>query len=436
MYMLSILITGIVQKFAPVPSAGANTNLYFPHVVSDASWQTEIALINTGDRITAGMLRAFSDEGRLIETKDVVLSAHGRRQIDVAAEFADHADIGYIIFKTNSVDLQGYAKFYREGVYRAAVPAVKEFNTSDIFIPHIASDARWWTRLCLLNTTPESKEWTILFNDGQTRNIMLNAHEHRSFDIASLFDNQPQPDIQSAVIFNANGIIGLEIFGSTDGNRLEGIPLTDKMASTLYYPHVAGDGWWTGVVAYNPSDLACTMTVTPYALNGSPLGSSTLPIAGKGKYVGAVSNLGLPAETSWFRIDSTRPLSGFELFGTDNDNQLGACAGGVNAGLKEGVFPKIEKDGWTDIVLVNTEARSAYVTLTAYDDNGTPVDGRTIIIRGHAKVVKPVEELFLHDISGATYIIYLSDRNIVGFQLNGCAEGTMLDGLPALVGAD
>ena len=131
-----------VQKFAPVPSAGANTNLYFPHVAANAPWQTEIAIINTGDRIAAGMLRAFSDEGRLIEAKDIALSAHGRRQIDVAAEFADHADIGYIIFETNSVDLQGYAKFYREGVYRAAVPAVKEINTSDIFIPHIASDAR------------------------------------------------------------------------------------------------------------------------------------------------------------------------------------------------------------------------------------------------------------------------------------------------------
>ena len=192
----------------------------------------------------------------------------------------------------------------------------------------------------------------MTFSDGQTRNITLNANEHEAFSIRELFDNQPQPDIQSAVIFNANGIIGLEIFGSTDGNRLEGILLTDKMASTLYYPHVAGDGWWTGVVAYNPSDLACTMTVTPYDTQGTALASSTLSIAGKGKYVGAVSELGLPDGDGMVQDRLvTRPLSGFELFSTIDNQQLAAYAGGVGTGAKEGVFPKIEKDGWTGIVL-------------------------------------------------------------------------------------
>ena len=39
-----------------------------------------------------------------------------------------------------------------------------------------------------------------------------------------------------------------------DGNQMEGILLTDKTASTIYYPHVASDDyWWTGIVAYNPS---------------------------------------------------------------------------------------------------------------------------------------------------------------------------------------
>ena len=57
------------------------------------------------------------------------------------------------------------------------------------------------------------------------------------------------------MITNASGIIGLELFGGS--NQLDGILLTDKTASALYYPHVAGSEWWTGIVAYNPSESAC-----------------------------------------------------------------------------------------------------------------------------------------------------------------------------------
>jgi hypothetical protein len=48
-----------------------------------------------------------------------------------------------------------------------------------------------------------------------------------------------------------------------------------------------------------------------------------------------------------------------------------------------------------------------------------------------------VENIFIgRDIRSATYIVYTSDRNIVGFQLNGTADGMMLDGLPGLAGAN
>ena len=182
--------------------------------------------------------------------------------------------------------------------------------------------------------------------------------------------------------------------------------------------------------------LACTITITPYSAQGDPLPPSTLPIAGKGKYIGAVAELGLPAQTAWFKIDSTRPLSGFELFGTVDGNQLAAYAGGGGTGAKAGVFAKIEKNGWTGIAFVNTEAIAASVTLTAYDDNGTAVATQVLPVGGHAKVVNPAEDLFSQDISSATYIAYSSDRNVVGFQLNGSSDGTMLDGLPGLAGTN
>jgi hypothetical protein len=57
-------------------------------------------------------------------------------------------------------------------------------------------------------------------------------------------------------------------------------------------------------------------------------------------------------------------------------------------------------------------------------------------VKKHAKVVDVAESLFTQDISAATYIGFSSDKNVVGFQLNGSMDWTMLDGLPALGGKD
>ena len=92
---------GVIQD--PVVVCSKTTHLFFPHVATSIPWQTEIAVINTGDQTVIGSMRALSDEGQPVETQDVALPARGRRQISIANEFTNHTDIGYIIFDTDSV---------------------------------------------------------------------------------------------------------------------------------------------------------------------------------------------------------------------------------------------------------------------------------------------------------------------------------------------
>jgi hypothetical protein len=181
--------------------------LYFPHVDTNFPWQTEIAIINTSPNQVTGTLRGLSNAGQLVETKNVTLSARGRRQIIIADEFTSHFDIGYIIFDTDSAAVQGYTKLYQAGSHRAAIPAVKEVNTSNIYISHIDSGANWWTGVSLVNTTSARKDLTIIFNNGRSVPYPLNANERKVFTIGSLLNQELQPDIKSAVITNASGII-------------------------------------------------------------------------------------------------------------------------------------------------------------------------------------------------------------------------------------
>ncbi len=120
------------------------------------------------------------------------------------------------------------------------------------------------------------------------------------------------------------------------------------------------------------------------------------------------------------------------LFVSTNGNQLGGYTG-VGISGKEGIFAKLERDGgWTGIAFVNIESDQATVTLTAYNDSGTTVATETITLAGHEKKLSIAETLFTQDISSATYIAYSSDKEVVGFQLNGSSDDMMLDGLPGM----
>ena len=434
----TVKVSGYNVPYGPQPYAlvvsGSMTEvpLYFPHIASAETWETEICVINTSDTQTLnGVFKAYSDAGVLISEIDAVtLAPHARREITVGDEFTDPWNIGNIVFESDSNTVVGYTKFYIEGQYRVAVPAVSEINTGDIYISHIHSDSSWWTGISLLNTTSSPRTLTIEFDNGETKTKRLAANEHNAFTIKDLFEGQSQPGIQSAVIKQASGVVGLELFGS--GSQLSGILLKDNTVTKIYYPHVASDAtWWTGIVAYNPSDTSFDITITPYTETGDSLTTTKTHIDGKEKYIGTVADLSLPGDTAWFQIETESSITGFELFGTQNGNQLAGYTG-VGISGKEGIFAKLEKDGWTGIAFVNIENSSATVTLTAYDDSGNLIATETLNVDGCAKVVNLPENVFTQDISSATYIGYSSNKEVVGFQLNSSADNIMLDGLPGM----
>jgi len=425
------------NRHSPVEIQVGSACLYFPHIASISTWETEICVINTSDTQTInGVFKAYSDAGVLVSEIDVVdLLPHGRREITVGDEFASPANIGYIIFESDSDDVIGYTKFYVEGQYRVAVPAVSdsEINTGDIYISHIASGGDtypWHTGVSILNTTSLPKTLTIEFDNGETKTVSLLANGHKAFTIRRLFGGEAQTGIKSGVIKDAGGVIGLELFTNNARNWMSGILLKDDTTTSIYYPHTASkNGWSTGIVAYNPADTPCDITITPYSAAGDALTPATDTIGAKAKYIGVVSRLGLPADTAWLQIEATSPITGFELF--SRTDQLGGYTG-VGISGREGIFAKVEKDGYTGIAFVNIENSLAAVTLTAYDDSGAVIATEPINLNAYEKVGKIAENLFTGDISTATYITYSSDKEVVGFQLNTSSDLMMLDGLPGM----
>ncbi len=416
---------------------GASVKLYFPHIAATDQWDTEISLINTLTfRSISGRFMAYGNDGSLVSQEDgVTLPAGGRKEIHVDTFFSRADEIGYIVFETLDTGLAGYNKFHTRDAQRVAIPATSEIGSGDLYISHIASNAEWWTGISLVNTTSAARTLTLAFSNGESRSRSIPAGGHDAFPIAELFSGVPQPDINSAVIRNAAGIIGLELFGSHVGSAseyLSGILLKENTTADLYYPHIAdNDLWWTGVVMYNPSGVEAEMVLKAYDMDGTELGVETLYLEGRGHKSDATGSLGLPAGTDWFHITADRPLTGFELFGKRNGSQL---AGYTSVGIqrRNGVFAKLERAGWTGIAFVNTTGDPAAITLTARNDAGTVIAEEILDLRPHEKIVDVAEGLFSSSIIGATYIRFESDRDVVGFQLNGAENDLMLDALPGM----
>ncbi len=420
--------TAVVVEEAP--NAGV---LYFPFARSeDGTWETEIGVVNSSaDSALRGVLKAYDQIGEQIGTPiEVNLPLLGRRQLVVGQDFSNADQIRYVAFESNSDHVVGYQRPYRTGQFRAAAPAAFPGESDVVYVSHIASSDAWKTLISLVNTRDREKELTIRFDNGAVEPIVLGAGQCEQFYVRELFDGAPQEEIHSAEIENARGIVGLELF--ENASQLAGILLGDRLADRIDYPHIASDNFWeTGLVAYNPGEESCTLTIAPYTQTGDPLPVQSCEVPSKDRYFGTVSNLNLPDTAAWVAIESPCPLTGFELF-TTLDGRMLAGYTAVDIQRKQGVLPILEQDGDTGIALVNAGDSAAAVTITAYDDDGNAIDVSTVDLAPFEKHVRVARNLFGQSIDEATWLSFDCDNDIVAFELDMSRDRTMLDALPGL----
>ena len=431
----------VVNSTTPQPG------LYFPHIITAGDWETEICLINTdGTTSMEGNLTAYNNAGNNVATQSVTLAPYGRQEYIVSALFDNSDQIAYMVFHESTGAAVGYVKYYIEDQYRAAVPAVSadDIGTGDIYIPRIMSGDGWGTEISVINATAVEKEITLNFDNGESQSISLDSGECRAFTITSLFGDEPQPDIHSAVIEGGGGVLAIETIEKE--NWLCGILMKDDIATSIYYPHIVdGSLWATDLVAYNPNADSCTVDIIPYDTWGNQLAATPqqVSVGGESSFIMHVGGVGeavtIPEETAWLAMESSAGITGFNLFATEN-----SYAGFSTIGTKGrgGILPKlVDPDAGdpehTGVVLVNIEGEDAVVAVTAYSDNGDEIASATVTIPGHANDVRMAKHFFPgQSVNEASYIRYSSDRDLIGFQMNmntsARGMGMMLDGIPAL----
>jgi hypothetical protein len=252
--------------------------------------------------------------------------------------------------------------------------------------------------------------------------------------INDLFGFYRPTGIRSGIVRNGEGVIGIELFEGM--NQMYGIVIDDAAAETMYYPHVASSNRWeTGVAIQNTVNETCMPMVTTYNADGSVLETSSMVLPGFENYVKGWKGMDMLGGATLFKVESMQEghmLSGFVSYYSLVSDQA-AGFNNVGSAKNSGIFPKLDGTGWTGIGMVNVGEGDATVTLKSYSDPGTMVAvSDPITMVPNQKVLGYTPDFFAEDISGATYISYSSDQPIVGFELSGSGDDTMLDALPAL----
>ncbi len=411
--------------------------LFYQHIATQGAYNTEIGIVNTSDDQTVeGTFRGYDQQGGFVAESGLVrLNPHARLAVSVEDYFKNADSIRYIVFESENTvydSAVGYTRYFHPGGHTSAVPAKRVASAEDVHIPHFASNDIWETGIALLNPGSQDRQLEIEFDDMQRKTILLPAFGHKAFTIGSLFGGMGRLEKGpgSARIKNSAGILAMEILGRSDQNSFGAVSLSESAANVLSYPLVADDApWWSGIVAYNTSEFPCDLTVKPFTAQGEALEEKTATLAKHGKYIGSKESLGLPPETAHVQIEGTRKITGFVLIGK------GRRMGGsefVGLGRRAGVLPRLEKTGWTSIVLVNHGNEPVEVTLNAYTDSGTEVESKKLNLKAHEQQTVDPLKFFATDIREASYIDFSATGDVGALQFNGSGDERTLDLLPAL----
>jgi len=285
------------QTITLCQTVGYNRNdtfLYFPYVESNEQHETELVVVNTStEQPLSGILRAYDEQGmEVLEGPGMVgtgtpieLGPRGRKEIilGTSKEYDSCAHlIRYVLFRADTDTFCGYAKIYRNGVSREALPAVRLINNQDIILPAVIANQQWWTTIAAVNTTTAPKtSWVEMeLFDFSTRQapLSLSANAHRHVSASTLFPGVRPEELKSGIITPGTDIVAAQLFGTEEA--LCGLPLQDSIALRLYYPHIVSNAAWSTEIAfYNPGDGPCDVTITAYGATGSPLETvnETLP---------------------------------------------------------------------------------------------------------------------------------------------------------------
>lgn len=419
-----------------------NPGLYFPDIVDDGVFSTQVGMVNPGSETAETEILAYDGTGTILDKVPLDIPAGGQVRATVETLFPDlQGQVSWLRVDTTR-DLVGFSQVEaNDGMESYAVGGVRTLN-KELFVPHIASDTQtWFTRASVVNGRDETADSRLSIGGQDTPLAAQPAYTKDGFDFKDLLGTIDE-SIEWGVFLEGNArdsLAGIEVFGKVDGTRqMVGLGLAPAprdnanftaTLDTLYFTHVARDtaNFWTGVALVNTTDAAQGAIVNAFGPDGMFLGQKTVDLGPGEKLVeladSFLAEFGGATAVDWLEVTSDGGMVGYELFGTLNTKQMAGLEAidDVRAQL---CFPYVDNTGlrWHGFSLVNITDSNAQVTFEMVDAGGNVLATEQTSLLGREKQIFVLRDLFGDIPVNAAWVRAISDQPIAGFQLFGTDE--------------
>jgi len=418
--------------------------VYCPLVYQDNVYDTYLYLLNLTTSTNSVIMLALNDYGSIVASKSVLLNA-GEKQVYKVGDFFPNTEFVTGVKFISNYPVSGFVRVMTKnnGDKQGAALFVKAYEKS--IVPHIheikETEHQWGTSFGLISDFEDDISFDY-FSGSVDKISGKYAPFMTKERFVSLFDlNMPTNQMWGIFSSSKNqGIAAMEMFEKVDGNQQQTIlSLSDETFTECYLAHIdITAGWWTGLSLVNPYDENTHITISAYTSEGVLLSEKEFSLEAKGRKVDLIQNFfddEIPDTIAWIKIRSTLGVTGYELFGYINDEQIA----GIN--ILGHLSSKIaflhvsdDENGWTGVVVLNPTNSNVNVTFKAYNSNGEVIaETESMEIKKGSKYVGLVFSLF----SGVENISYVeavsdTDNSICGFELFGTTLQTYLNGIEAV----
>lgn len=317
--------------------SSASADVFFPHFDTTGGWQTYFGLINLGDQTEKILRRSYDLNGEPVASDTIELAPGQKVEEDASCLGIIKTDSRCMSASTESSrdSLAGYIKFRNpsNGSKGRALVSMSMMEAPRLVVPHIAFDGYWWTGIAVMNTGSGDSIVTISACDKEGNQIgcleqSLKAKQNFVRMASDIFPGVPAKDIASLKFFSGDGqpLCGLLLYGSSDGLQLAGLPLLPSTVSPVYLPYLACfETWWTGVGLMNAGDAPADVHFSLFDRDGDILGSTMRPLNPAQRLAITIKDLfedNISQAARYLKIESTQPLSGIYLIGTNDALRL------------------------------------------------------------------------------------------------------------------
>ena len=443
---LKIAGAGVLSSQFPISFKGISKahaseqqpyNYAFPHFVESADWATGITITNPNPESANLILEAYDIESNLLNDKIVNLAPNASLS-DRVKNILDIQGPGSILIQSDQplIGQETFTSLVEGNSYgNMASLLLSQENDTTIYFPHIASNNNWATGLAFCNPNDLDTIVNLEMRDisgvrkGEAQ-VHVPAYSQAPAKLAKdLFgDGSPLGFSGYVRAESEQPINGLEIFiNSPKGIAgLSAIP-HKKLSKNLYFPHFASSNmWWSGIGICSPNNQQALLNFKAYDPQGNLKSTAQKTVGANAQLTPElIKNLfsDLNIGKGWIHVESNVPIAGLEVFGDNTGGIAGLSA--CNELSKELYFPKVveEKDLYseanpdtrTGFSFVNPNNEKANIIASAYDNEGSLIHTKNIIVNPKEAKPQMSSELFPNLKEG--YVKLSSDKEITAMQL-------------------